>query len=297
VLLFAANLVSAGQARSMAAAIQSAAAKSPTGAPAIIATDQEGGIVARIPGPPSASAAVMGTWPVAEIRTEGKSTAANLLTWGINVDLAPVADVARSGSFEDRQHRSFSHDPQVAAADVSAFVKGLRDGGVAATLKHFPGLGSVQKTTDDAPAVVTLTAHQLASVDRKPFVAGIAAGSDLVMMSSAVYSSLDDVPALLSSKVIGDELRRRLGFDGVVVSDALDAAALDSFGTVGERAVRAASAGADLFIAEAPEVCGDMQQALAAAAQDGTLPVDETKQSIARVDALRRSLASKPPGG
>jgi beta-N-acetylhexosaminidase len=297
VLLFAANVPSIGQADEAASAIQAAAATSPSGANAIVAADQEGGIVARVPGPPSGSAKEMGTWPVADIRTEAAATATNLLSWGINLDLAPVADVARPGSFEDHQRRSFSGDPQVAAAAVSAFVDGLGDGGVGSTLKHFPGLGSVATTTDDAPALVSLSADELAAVDEAPFAAGIASGADVVMMSSAVYSSLDDVPAVLSPAVVDGVLRRALGFDGVIVTDALDTPALATYGSLGDLAVAAAQAGVDLFIAGGVDSCGEIEGALAAALQDGRLELGPAQAAAARIDALRHRLAAAPSSG
>ncbi|MBI5090029.1 MAG: beta-N-acetylhexosaminidase [Actinobacteria bacterium] len=291
VLLFAANLASAEQARLMGEAIQSAAARSPSSLPAIVAVDQEGGVVARIPGPPSASAAEMGTWPIAAVRAEAQRTATNLLSWGINVDLAPVADVARPGTFEDRQHRSFNADPGLAAAAVAAFVDGLHAGGVAATLKHFPGLGSVQQTTDDAPAVVALTEDELAAIDRAPFTAGVASGSELVMMSSAVYTSIAAEPAVLSADVVGTVLRGQLGFGGVVISDALDTPALASYGSLETQAVAAASAGVDLLIAGDPHSCAVMGDALAAAIDAGELPATQARESVERIEALRRHLA------
>ncbi|MGZ4765239.1 MAG: glycoside hydrolase family 3 N-terminal domain-containing protein [Ilumatobacteraceae bacterium] len=294
VLLFAGNFASAKQADAMGAAIQSAAARSPSGAPAIVAVDQEGGIVARIPGPPSASAAEMGTWRVDDVRAEAQSTATNLRSWGVNIDLAPVADVARPRSFEDRQHRSFSGDPETAAAAVTAFVEGLHAGGVAATLKHFPGLGSVRTTTDVAPATVAATVDELTSVDFVPFKAGVDAGADAVMMSSAVYSALADGPAVMSTNVI-DLLRQQLSFGGVVISDALDTPALAAFGSMDDRALRAASAGVDLLIASDPTACGDMQASLATAITDGRLPIESSRASAQRVDTLRRRLARQAP--
>jgi beta-N-acetylhexosaminidase len=290
VLLFAANLTSMEQARALTEHIQAAAAESPLSLPAMVAADQEGGIVARVPGPPSESAAVMGTWPVDAVQNEASRTAANLRDWGINVDLAPVADVARPGTFEARQRRSFSADPQAAAASVAAFVRGVRAGGVAATLKHFPGLGSVVTTTDEAAAVVTLTTDELGATDLVPFAAGIDAGADLVMMSSAVYTAFSDQPAVVAADVISDVLRAALGFDGVVVSDALDAPALDAIGSLGDRAVAAARAGVDLLIASTPDGCGEMQRAVSAAIAVGSIPLLDAQQAAARIERLRGRL-------
>jgi beta-N-acetylhexosaminidase len=297
VLLFSANLVSQQQALANAEEIQAAATASPSGAPAIIATDQEGGIVHRVPGPPTESAADMGTRPVAEIEEQGKATAENLVAWGINTDFAPVADVVRPSSFEERQHRSFSSDPRVAAAAVSAFVNGLHEGGVVATLKHFPGLGAAAANTDDAAASVAISADDFNAVDVLPFTAGIAAGADLVMVSSATYPSLDVSPAVLSSILVGGELRERLGFTGVVVSDALDTPAVASLGSPAEVAVRAALAGVDLFIVGGAQGCVDIQAALAKALVDGELPIEQAQAAEARLHALRSRLASVPVPG
>jgi beta-N-acetylhexosaminidase len=291
VLLFASNLASADQARADAESIQEAASGSPSGLPAIVAADQEGGIVARVPGPPSGSASELGTRSVSDITVEGEATAENLLLWGINVDLAPVADVVRPGSFEQRQHRSFSGDPAVAAAAVAAFVDGLRTGGSAATLKHFPGLGASSGNTDDTLSAVALSSDELDAVDSLPFASGIAAGAQLVMMSSAVYPAYDSVPAVASRTVIQDVLRGRLGFTGVVISDALDTPALARLGSLGQAAVAAAAAGVDLFIAGGADACIEIQSALAAAIDSGVLPTDQAIDAAARVDTLRRTLS------
>jgi beta-N-acetylhexosaminidase len=289
VVLFASNVPDQQAAIAATTAIQEAAARSPTQLPAIVAIDQEGGLVTRIPGPPSASAAMLGTMPAAAIRAEGAATAANLAAWGVNVDFAPVADVARPGGFIDRQQRSFAGDPAVAATAVAAFVTGLHDGGVATTLKHFPGLGAASMNTDDSTSIVAVEPATLENVDRAPFAAGIAAGSELVMMSSATYSSVDALPAVLSPTWIG-LLRTQLQFTGVVVSDAIDAPALDAFGSVGERAVRAVLAGVDLVIVAAHGGCIEIQQALRDAIVDGRLPIDRVRTAYDRVDALRRSV-------
>ena len=182
-LLYQRNLASEAQAAANGQAAQAAALSSPVALPAIVATDQEGGIVARIPGPPSSSAAAMGVRPAADVQAEGRATADLLLRWGVNTDLAPVADVARPGTFEARARRSFSGDPAVAAGGVTAFVSGLRAGGVAATLKHFPGLGAASANTDHANGVVDVPAADLDTVDLVPFRAGIGAGAQLVMVA------------------------------------------------------------------------------------------------------------------
>jgi beta-N-acetylhexosaminidase len=166
-----------------------------------------------------------------------------------------------------------------------------------ATLKHFPGLGAAAANTDDAAASVAISADDFNAVDVLPFTAGIAAGAELVMVSSATYPSLDASPAVLSSILVGGALRERLGFTGVVVSDALDTPAVASLGSPAEVAVRAALAGVDLFIVGEAQGCIDIQAALAKALVDGELPIEQAQAAEARLDALRSRLASVPVPG
>jgi beta-N-acetylhexosaminidase len=291
VLLFKANIANQDQMLANAQAIEHAALSAPFGAPAIIAVDQEGGNVVRVPGPPTQSAESMGLLSAAEIRSIAAATATNLVAWGVNVDLAPVADVARTGSFEDRQHRAFSADSSAVAADVAAFVAGLHDGGAAATLKHYPGLGSALTNTDAAAVSLTLSSEELRDVDERPFIDGIGAGAELVMMSSATYIAVDGIPAVFSSVVV-NRLREGLGFDGVIVSDAMGTPALAAAGSLSERTVRAARAGVDLFIAADPTGCVEMQSALADAIRNGQIPLADAALAWSRLQHLRLGLAS-----
>ena len=295
-LLYQRNLASEGESAANARVAQDAAMSSPVPLPAIIATDQEGGVVARIPGPPTESAAAMGLRPAPEVEAQGRATAELLLRWGVNTDLAPVADVGRPGTFEARSRRSFGSDPGAAATAVAAFVAGLEGGGVEATLKHFPGLGAASANTDHENGVVSASAAELHAVDLLPFQAGIAAGAGLVMVSSAAYPALGPGLALTSPATLQGLLRGELGFDGVVVTDALDASAVAAIGSPGEAAVAAAAAGVDLFIAQGPGVCADIQRSLVAAMTDGRLPLGPAQQAYDRVARLRRGLRPAPPG-
>ncbi|MEK8145178.1 glycoside hydrolase family 3 N-terminal domain-containing protein [Streptomyces sp. M10(2022)] len=172
----------------------------------------------------------------------------------MNVNLAPVLDVYRTaGDFTDQYERSYSKDPGSVSACGSAFIKGQQDAGVAATAKHFPGLGpaSASQNTDLTPVTLTTSASTLRSVDEVPYRAAISAGAKLVMFSWAIYPALDAIrPAGLSPTVVG-ELRDRLGFKGVTITDALEAGALEEYGSVAERAVTAAAAGMDLILCSA----------------------------------------------
>jgi beta-N-acetylhexosaminidase len=196
----------------------------------------------------------------------------------------------RPGTFEESQGRSFSRDPEVAGAAVAAFVAGLNAGDVLATLKHFPGLGAAIENTDDSSSVVAIPAEELVAIDLPPFTTGIDAGADLVMMSSAIYTSYDSLPAVMSPIVVEDVLRDELGFTGVIVSDALDTPALSSFGSVGEVAVTAAHAGVDLFIGSDTSTCLDVHAALTEALTSGTITLESGQATYERIQRLRSGL-------
>ncbi|HSJ17832.1 MAG TPA: glycoside hydrolase family 3 N-terminal domain-containing protein, partial [Solirubrobacterales bacterium] len=156
------------------------------GPPLLVAIDQEGGEVKRVPdGPPARSPrelAAPGDEPAA--RGEGRRTGRFLATLGIDVDLAPVLDVARPGGFIAEQRRGFAAKPgRVSAAGV-AFARGLQGAGVAATAKHFPGLGSTAANTDLRPSRIGLPARKLRRIDEAPYRRFVAAGGKLVMVSS-----------------------------------------------------------------------------------------------------------------
>lgn len=290
ILVYQANLARRDEAVEIAAAVQAAAANSPSGLPAIVAVDQEGGQVLRIPGPPSMNAERMGQRPPEEIRAEGEATAALLLDWGINLDLAPVADIARPGTLLDIQNRTYSTDPAVAATAVEAFVVGLRDGGVASTLKHFPGLGATDANPDKFVATVDVDLDTFWAVDAPPFAAGIAAGAELVMMSSAVHPAFDSVPAVLSTPIVDDLLRDTFGFDAVVMSDAVGTPSLAPYGSVEETVLAASTAGVDLFITGDPALCVDVQGVLADGVRSGTIPLVDAQASYTRLAQLRAGL-------
>jgi beta-N-acetylhexosaminidase len=224
-----------------AEALQASACR--TGTPLLIGVDQEGGAVRRLPwAAPTLAAAHMATTDVA--RAQAVTAAHDLRRAGIDIDFAPVADVAVPGSFLGT--RSFGADPAFVAPLASAFVSGLQSGGVAATVKHFPGLGSAIVSTDDRPVTIGRSA---AFIDARmaPFRWAIAAGVRLVMVSSASYPALDSTgtPAVFSHPIVTGLLRGDLDFGGVVVTDALDAPAA---ARTPHAAARAIAAGVDLLL-------------------------------------------------
>jgi beta-N-acetylhexosaminidase len=244
VILFARNVRSAGQVRAAMRSLQAIGRPAGLDAPLLVMADQEGGPVRRIPGAPAGAAADVGT--ATRAAAAGRAGARTLRGAGVNLDLAPVADVARPGAALERERRTYGRSPAPVARLATAFAGGLRAGGVLATAKHYPGFGAATVNTDDAPARITTPLATLRSVDDRPFATLVAAGVDAVMLSTAVYPALDERPAVFSEKWIGGELRGRLGFRGVTVSDDLATPAVADFGPIGRRAVLALRAGIDL---------------------------------------------------
>ncbi|GHF72860.1 hypothetical protein GCM10018790_58440 [Kitasatospora xanthocidica] len=198
-------------------------------------------------------------------------------------------------NFSDHAERSFGQDPSRVGELGSAFLAAQQGLGVAATAKHFPGLGAAARdeNTDAGPVTVTVPLAQLRSRGEAPYRSAIAAGVRLVMASWAVYPALDpERPAGLSPAVIQGELRGRLGFGGVTVTDAMEAGALAPYGGTGDRAVAAAEAGMDLLLCSArdPRQAEDATEALAAALDSGRLDRAAFTAAVARVDALRADL-------
>jgi beta-N-acetylhexosaminidase len=295
VIFFGENISSKAQLAGVAEQLQAAARHSPDSRPLLLMTDQEGGVVRRLPGRPTKSAREIGAsaHPVTAARRAGRGAARNLLGAGLNVNLAPVLDVFRSpGNFIDQFGRSFGMDPKLVARVGTRFATAQQAAGVDATAKHFPGLGAAARdeNTDLRPVTIELTRGDLRHVDERPYERAVGAGVRLVMTSWAIYPALDpDRPAGLSPAIVGGELRDRLGFRGVTITDALEAGALQPFGSTGRRARLAARAGMDLLLCSGRDVGqGDAAaRALARALRHGGLPRRAFKAAVRRVDRLR----------
>jgi beta-N-acetylhexosaminidase len=218
--------------------LQSAACE--RGTPLLIAVDQEGGWARRLPwAAPSETEGELGTGSAAHVEREARAAASALLGAGVDVDFAPVTDT-RLAPHSFLGGRAFSSDPSVVGRLAAAFVRGLQAGRVAATAKHFPGLGAATANTDDHAVTVRETRLE-------PFGSAIRAGARLVMVSNASYPRLDGSgrPAVFSRTIVTGLLRGMLGFKGVVVTDALDA---PTPAATPHAAARAIGAGVDLLL-------------------------------------------------
>lgn len=283
VLLSAGNMTSGEQLAALTGALADGCKTAP-----LISVDEEGGRVARLMN-------TVGTTKLGSMysyRAQGtqgahdnaQTIARDIAAYGFNTDFAPVADVwtnKRSNAIGDR---AYSDDYDEAAELVAAAVKGFHDGGVICCLKHFPGHGSTKTDSHDGAATVDKTLPQLRQEDLKPFMSGIAAGADMVMVGHLTVPTMDDAPASLSHKIVTNLLRYDLGFRGVIVTDGLQMQALAQY-TDGEKAVLALAAGNDMLleISDVPGTVAAIEKALA----DGTLTQAALDQSVLRILQLK----------
>jgi beta-N-acetylhexosaminidase len=225
-------------------------------------------------------------------REQGSATGTSLKQVGINVDLAPLLDVGRRGRFIARQRRSFGSKPAAVSSAGVAFAAGLQEAGVAATAKHFPGLGATADNTDLRPAKIRLSRGKLRRVDEAPYTAFREAGGKLVMVSSARYPALGagKVPASQSRAVVESELRGRLGYTGVTISDSLEAPGARAGAGAAKVATRAARAATDLLLYVHCDAGMRAARALRRALASGRLSRPAFEASVERVVALRASL-------
>jgi beta-N-acetylhexosaminidase len=248
VVLFAENIPSRSVGRALVRRLQRIPRPAGLRDPLLVMTDQEGGLVKRVSGAPTASAAQMGARGAAFSARQGRLTAANLRDLGINVDLAPVLDVARPGGVIAETERGFGSTAARVAATAVPFARALQAGGVAATGKHFPGFGAAHENTDFAVERIPLPKSELRAVDEKPYAAFSEMGGEMVMLSTASYPAFSDRPAAFTLAIASGELRGRLGFQGVSITDALETAAVERFGGPVRGGLAAARAGVDLLL-------------------------------------------------
>lgn len=298
VIFYSDNISSKAQIKTVIQELQQAAAQSRVHEPLLMMTDQEGGEVRRLPGAPGRSEKQIGksSNPAGAARAAGRGAGLNLKSVEMNVNLAPVLDVYRKpGDFIDQYGRSYSNNPQTVAQLGSDFINAQQRTGVAATAKHFPGLGAAatNQDTDSGPVTLNVSKHKLRTVDELPYRSAIPARVKLVMVSWATYPAFDPSrPAGLSSKVVQGELRSRSGFKGVTITDALEAGALQPYGSTPNRALLAAGAGMDLLLCASQNVSQGTAAvtALARALKSGELPRSAFMASVNRATALRFEL-------
>ncbi len=292
VVLFAANFPSRAVGRKLIARLQAIRRPRALRDPLLIMVDQEGGQVKRVGGAPNASAEEMGARGAAFSRRQGRLTARNLRDLGVNVDLAPVLDVARPGGVIAATERSFGATAKRVTATAVPFAEALQQGGVAATAKHFPGFGAATENTDFAVERIRLSKAKLRAVDEAPYEAFIAKGGEIVMLSTAIYPALSPLPAAFAPQIATGELRNRLGFEGVSITDALETVAVQAYGGPAKAGLAAARAGTDLLLFADLAGAQAAGRALVTKLRAGKLNREKFQDSAQRVLDLRAALAS-----
>lgn len=298
-ILFGSNVRTAGQVRSLTARAAALGRATGDGTAMLVAVDQEGGPVKRLRfAPPDRSAVELGrTGSVAAARSEGRRTGSALRSLGITMNLAPVADLD-TGPERVMASRSFGHDTRLVGLLAAAFASGLEERGVAAVAKHFPGLGAGSANTDDAVAQIDRTERELRARELVPFRTMVERGVDAVMLTHAIVPSIHrGRPATRSARVVQGLLRRELGFDGVVVSDAIEAPGYLGVGdlTMERGCVEAVRAGIDLVLVTSTARRGaDCARALRNAVRSGLLSEARVRDAAGRVLELKLRLGLGP---
>jgi beta-N-acetylhexosaminidase len=294
------NIVDPPQIRRLTDAIQAAR---PTGAPPLlIAADQEGGQLVGLGDATTQFAGAMALGAVGDEalaeRVAG-ATARELRALGVNVDYAPVCDLADDPANPALGIRSFGDDPEAVGRLAAATVRGLQAGGVAATVKHFPGAGDTAADPHHELPLVPRTNAELAERELIPFRAALDAGARMVMTGHfALPDQGPDLPTSLSSAILRDLLREQLGFEGVTVTDALDMRALAQGSAQIVDALAALRAGEDVLLGTADEAAlRRLEEGLAQAQRRGLVDADADGAARRRVDELRRWLGGhdQPP--
>jgi beta-N-acetylhexosaminidase len=282
-ILFRDNVADPAQLRRLTRALRRA---SPDVVP-LICVDQEGGAIRILPwAQPERSASEQQAWDA--VREDSAAAGRDLRAAGVNVTLAPVADIptVEGSAMADR---AFTTDPAAAAAAIGESVAGWHEAGIATTVKHFPGLGGATVNTDEGTAVIDRTREQLAD-DLMPYTTAIDAKTEFVMVGHAIYPALDgDNIASQSPAIVDGLLRDELGFEGVAMTDSLEAAAVQAVADVEEAAVASVQAGIDVILTTGRGSFTRVHRALMAEARRDPAFRERVRASAARVLAAQSS--------
>ena len=286
IIYFSSNLVTTTQTTEMISNIQSFSTEL-TGRGLFIGVDEEGGSVAR-------AADTLGTTVFDDMAIYGEAgdtdavynigltQAEELTALGFNVNFSPVADVLVNENNTVVQDRSFGSDPDLVSEMVTAVVSGLKDGGMLSSPKHFPGHGSTDGDTHNGFAASDRTIEDLESCEFKPFQAAIDAGAPMIMVGHMTMTEIDDsVPACFSGTIVTGILREQLGYDGIIITDALNMSAITDSYTNAEAAVAAVSAGCDMLLCISN--IDSAVNAIIKAVEDGTIQESSINDSVLRI--------------
>lgn len=260
--------------------------------PLFLAVDEEGGKVSRV----AETLGLENVGNMADIGSTGdanqayeamKTVGTYLSDYGINLNFAPVADILTNADNKALAERSFGSDARVVAAMTEASVNGLKETGITACIKHFPGIGSAGEDTHNGLAVVDRSLEELQQEELVPFSQAIEAGVPMIMVGHISLPQVvgDNTPASMSPAVISDLLRAQLGFNGVVITDAMNREAITQYYGADEAAIMALKAGADMILM--PEDFELAFEGVITAVQDGTISAERIDDSLIRVYRIK----------
>lgn len=263
--------------------------------PIFLGIDEEGGKVSRVAESGLADnvgsmADIGATGDAAAAQAVGAAIGSYLAEYGFNMDFAPVADVITEGNTTIGA-RSFGTDPNLVAPMVAAAVEGIQSTDVSACLKHFPGLGDTAEDTHEGMASTEKSLEDFGAVDFPVYQAGIEAGADFVMVSHLSVPNVtgDNTPASLSEKMITEVLRGQLGYQGIVITDAMNMTAITDYYTPDEAAVKALQAGADMILM--PEDFEAAYNGVLEAVNNGTISEERINESLRRIFRVKKKNA------
>lgn len=263
----------------------------------LLSVDEEGGRVARIANndhfdvPRFASMAAVGaTGDPSKARESGNAIGTYLKEFGFDIDFAPDADVNTNPDNVVIGDRAFSNDPKVAAPMVVSYLQGLEEAGVVGCLKHFPGHGDTRGDTHTGYVQSDKNWKQMLACEMVTFKAGIKAGARMIMTAHIAAPEVtgSELPSTLSPLILQDKLRKELGYDGIIITDALGMGAISQHYTSAEAAVKCIEAGADILLM--PQDLPEAFEAVMAAVEGGTISQARIDESVRRILALKYSL-------
>lgn len=260
--------------------------------PMFIAVDEEGGEVARL----AEGLKLENIGSMADIGSTGdtnnayeamKTVGSYMTSYGFNLNFAPVADVLTNEDNVAIGDRSFGSDANVVAGMVTAAINGLEENGVTACVKHFPGLGDASEDTHNGLVVIDKSLDELKQTELLPFISAIENGANMIMVGHMALPQIvgDNTPATMSKEVISELLRSELGFNGVVITDAMNMAAITEYYGADEAAIRAFRAGADMVLM--PENFETAYNGVIEAVKEGTISEERINNSLKRVFRIK----------
>lgn len=297
IIYFSQNLIGPEQTRTMLMNTQSYA-RERSGFPVFLSVDEEGGTVTRVGSNPAFGVPVFGNMSDVGSRGDeqeayeiGSEIGAYLSSLGFNMDAAPDTDVLTNPANEVVSYRSFGSDPALVSRMAAAELRGLNDQGIIGMYKHFPGHGGTTADSHEGYVYVEENLDQLKSQALVPFQNGIDDGVRVIMVSHIACPNVtgDNTPATLSKTLITDLLREEMGFDGMVITDALNMGAITEQYTADQAAVNAVLAGADMLLMPA-----DFQtayQGILNAVAEGTLTEERINDSVRRILEIKAEMA------